>query len=108
VRLLGHFDTFLLGYRRRHHLGDEKAEDWIHHGGGGWIRPVVCVDGWIVGGWRLRHTPQEAEMTVLPFERLSGRVEAGISREVAAIGRFLERPTRWSSGPLVGLEPLPT
>ncbi len=108
VRLLGHFDTFLLGYRRRHHLGDEKAEEWIHHGGGGWIRPVVCVDGWIVGGWRLEHTPRDAEVTVLPFERLSGRIQAGIGREVAAIGRFLERPTRWSSGPLVGLTPLPT
>ena len=108
VRLLGHFDTFLLGYRRRHHLGDEQAEDWIHRGGGGWIRPVVCVDGWIVGGWRLEHSPAQAEVTVLPFERLPGRLSGGIGREVAAIGRFLERPTRWSSGPLVGLTPLPT
>ena len=108
VRLLGHFDTFLLGYRRRHHLGDENAEEWIHRGGGGWIRPVVCVDGWIVGGWGLQHSPAEAEVTVLPFERLSTRIQAGIGREVTAIGRFLGRPTRWSSGPLVGLTPLPT
>ena len=69
---------------------------------------MVCVDGWIVGGWGLQHSPAEAEVTVLPFERLSTRIQAGIGREVTAIGRFLDRPTRWSSGPLVGLTPLPT
>jgi hypothetical protein len=108
VRLLGHFDTFLLGYRRREHLGDAGAEDWIHTGGGGWIRPVVCVDGWIVGGWRLDKTSSGFDITVTPFERLSARVETGIGREVAAIAEFLERPVRWTSEPLVGLTSPPT
>jgi hypothetical protein len=108
VRLLGTFDTFLLGYRRREHLGDAVAETWIHDGGGGWIRPVVCVDGWIVGGWRLDRHPSEVDVHVMPFDRVARRVEPGIGREVASIGRFLERPARWSSGPLVGLTSSPT
>jgi hypothetical protein len=108
VRLLGHFDTFLLGYRRREHLGGPDAEAWIHDGGGGWIRPVVCVDGWILGGWRMEQTAREIEVTVMPFDRIARRADPAISCEVASIGRFLERPARWSRGPLVGFSPTPT
>ena len=108
VRLLGQFDTFLLGYRRREHHGGEAAEAWIHDGGGGWIRPVVLADGWIVGGWRLDQKPRDLEITVMPFDRMSRRVDPAIAREVASIGSFLERQARWSRGPLVGFNSTPT
>jgi Winged helix DNA-binding domain len=108
VRLLGHFDTFLLGYRRREHLGGPDAEAWIHDGGGGWIRPVVCMDGWITGGWRMEQTASQVEITVMPFDRVIRRADSAINREVAAIGSFLERPARWSRGPLVGFNTSPT
>jgi hypothetical protein len=108
VRLLGHFDTFLLGYRRREHIGDAAAEAWIHDGGGGWIRPVICVDGWIAGGWRMERPSGEIEVTVMPFDRISRRADPAIGREVASIGSFLERPARWSRGPLVGFNSAPT
>jgi Winged helix DNA-binding domain len=104
VRLLGHFDTYLLGYRRREHLGGADAEAWIHDGGGGWIRPVICVDGWIAGGWRLDQARGEVEIKVMPFDRISRRADPAIGREVASIGQFLERPARWSRGPLVGFD----
>jgi len=105
VRLLGHFDTFLLGYRSREHLGGADAEAWIHDGGGGWIRPVICVDGWIAGGWRMDQVKGELEIKVMPFDRISPRTDPAIRREVAAISRFLARPARWSRGPLVGFAP---
>ena len=108
VRLLGHFDTFLLGYRRREHHGGAEAETWIHDGGGGWIRPVVLVDGWIAGGWRLERKASDAEITVMPFDRIARRADPAIGREVASIGSFLERPARWSRGPLVGFNSTPT
>lgn len=108
VRLLGHFDTFLLGYRRREHLGGADAELWIHDGGGGWIRPVVLVDGWIAGGWRLERKSGDAEIIVMPFDRIGRRADPAIGREVASIGRFLELPARWSRGPLVGFNSTPT
>ena len=107
VRLLGHFDTYLLGYRRREHLGDAAAEAWIHDGGGGWIRPVICVDGWIAGGWRIEQSRREIEIKVMPFDRITRRADHAISREVASIGRFVERPARWSRGPLVGFVAAP-
>jgi Winged helix DNA-binding domain len=105
VRLLGHFDTFLLGYRRREHLGDADAEAWIHDGGGGWIRPVICVDGWIAGGWRMDQVKGGLDIKVMPFVRISPRADPAIGREVAAISRFLDRPARWSRGPLVSFGP---
>jgi hypothetical protein len=108
VRLLGHFDTYLLGYRRREHLGDAAAEEWIHDGGGGWIRPVICVDGWIAGGWRMELAGREIEIKVMPFDRITRRADPAISREVASIGRFVERPARWSRDPLVGFVSAPT
>ena len=108
VRLLGHFDTFLLGYRRREHVGDLAAETWIHDGGGGWIRPVICVDGWIAGGWRLEQRSGQIEITVMPFDRIGRRADPAIRREVASIASFLERPARWSRGPLVGFDSAPT
>ena len=108
VRLLGHFDTYLLGYRRREHLGDAAAEAWIHDGGGGWIRPVICVDGWIAGGWRMELAGREIEIKVMPFDRITRRADPAISREVASIGRFVERPARWSRDPLVGFVSAPT
>ena len=108
VRLLGHFDTFLLGYRRREHLGDAAAEAWIHDGGGGWIRPVICVDGWIAGGWRMERPQGQIEVTVMPFDRISRRADPALGREVASIGHFLEGPARWSRRPLVGFDSLPT
>jgi Winged helix DNA-binding domain len=108
VRLLSHFDTFLLGYRRREHLGDADAEAWIHDGGGGWIRPVICIDGWIAGGWRMEQTVSQIEIKVMPFDRITRRADPAISREVASIGSFLDRPARWSRGPLVGFNTSPT
>ncbi len=108
VRLLGHFDTFLLGYRRREHLGGAAAETWIHDGGGGWIRPVVLLDGWIAGGWHMEPKARDLEITVMPFDRIGRQADRAIGREVAAIGSFLERPARWSRGPLVGFNPTPT
>jgi hypothetical protein len=99
VRLLGHFDTFLLGYRRRDHLGGAAAESWIHTGGGGWIRPVVCVDGWITGGWRLDRVPGGFEIVVTPFEQQSGRERTGIAREAASISAFLGQPVHWRNEP---------
>jgi hypothetical protein len=63
---------------------------------------VICVDGWIAGGWRIEQSREQIEIKVMPFDRITRRADPAISREVASIGRFVERPARWSRGPLVG------
>ena len=45
ARLLGAFDTYLLGYQGRHLAVAPQYASNVNAGGGGMIRPVVIVDG---------------------------------------------------------------
>ena len=98
VRLLPHFDTYLLGYRRRDLMIDMTRIEWLNEGGGGWIRPMVCVDGWLVGGWRLERGAREIVSTVRLFEDSIAGMRRGLDAEVRAIGEFLGVPARWVPG----------
>src|SRR5947209_19988029 len=80
VRLLPHFATYLLGYRRRDLMIDMTRIEWLNGGGGGWIRPMVCADGWLGGGWRLERGAREPVWTVRPFADSM----AGLARDLAA------------------------
>lgn len=50
VRLLGHFDPYLLGYRDRSFTLDPVHAKQVQRGGG-FLRPVVLLDGRVVGTW---------------------------------------------------------
>jgi Winged helix DNA-binding domain len=88
VRMLGNFDTYLLGWKdRRFAVTDEHALH-VKEGGGGWIRPVVVEDGIVIGGWRTTRRGGQLDITLnLPGderERLGPKIEP----EVADIARF--------------------
>jgi DNA glycosylase AlkZ-like len=88
VRMLGNFDTYLLGWKDR--AFSVAAEHALHvkEGGGGWIRPVIVEDGVVVGGWRSSRKDGRLEIALnLPKEDRT-RLEAEIEREVADIERF--------------------
>ncbi len=88
VRMLGNFDTYLLGWKDRSFSVDDQHALHVKEGGGGWIRPVVVEDGQVIGGWRSRRQGDRLEITLnLPKrdrERLGGQIE----EEVADIERF--------------------
>jgi hypothetical protein len=88
VRMLGNFDTYLLGWKDRAFSVDSKHAEHVKEGGGGWIRPVILEDGIVVGGWRSSRKGGRLEITLnLPKaerERLSSKIDA----EVADIARF--------------------
>jgi hypothetical protein len=88
VRLLGHFDTYLLGYRSRE-LAVPKEHDRKIQSGGGFIMPAVLVDGRVVGTWKQGRRKGELEVTVEPFGRLAKEVARAVDAEVADLGRFL-------------------
>jgi hypothetical protein len=50
VRLLPHFDAYRLGYRNRDLVVAPRYNRRIQCGGG-WLRPVVIVNGWVVATW---------------------------------------------------------
>jgi hypothetical protein len=86
-KLLGHWDTLLLGYRRRDlHLDPAHAR--AVQAGGGILRPTVLVDGRVAGTWRL----ERRVITVEPFDRparLARATRTALEAEAADIGRFL-------------------
>jgi hypothetical protein len=88
VRLLPHFDTYLLGYAGRD-LAVEPPFGRRVLPGGGWLHPTVCVDGRVVGVWKGERAKGALAVTVEPFRRLGRGVRSGIAAEAADVARFL-------------------
>ena len=90
VRLLPHFDPYLLGYARRDLVvpAEHATKAWT---GGGYILPTVVVDGRVAGTWKIDRMKDTITVTWFGKSRLGGTVTAGIDAEVADIGRFLGR-----------------
>lgn len=87
VRLLGAFDTYLLGYRDRSFCAPPQQAAMVKEAGGGWIHPVIVRDGLVVGGWRAdRGDGRVAVSVTLPDQ--DPTLRAAIDGEVADIGRF--------------------
>ena len=77
VRMLGNFDTYLLGWKDRAFSVTGEHAIHVKEGGGGWIRPVIVEDGIVVGGWRSSRKGGRLEISLnLPRaerERLGAR-----------------------------------
>jgi hypothetical protein len=88
VRMLGNFDTYLLGWKDRGFSVASEHATHVKAGGGGWIRPVIVEDGIVVGGWRSARKGGTLEITLnLPKgerERLGPKIDA----ELADLSRF--------------------
>lgn len=88
LRLLGGFDTLLLGYAdRTAHLAPEHARRV--NAGGGIVRPTVIADGRVIGTWAYRRAGPRHRVEVAPFRPLSTDERSQVEREVAEVGRFL-------------------
>ena len=87
-RLLGHFDTLLLGYADRDLLLD-KADAKHVQAGGGFVQPTVLVNGRVVGVWKADWNARR--LTVQPFDTLPRGSREGLQAEAEDIGRFLGR-----------------
>jgi hypothetical protein len=93
VRLLGRFDDFLLGWRGRDLILDARFARRV--AAGGWVHPVVVVDGRVAGTWRARRAGGRLEVAVEPFAgRLPRRARPGLEAEAADLGRFLAVESR--------------
>ena len=89
MRLLAHFDAYLLGYRGRELVLDPRYARRIQ-AGGGFIQPAVLVDGRVAGTWRQRRRGSgRLTVAVEPFGPLDRAVLPGLEAEAADVGRFL-------------------
>ena len=88
LRLVGGFDSLLLGYADKAlHLAPEHARRV--NAGGGMIHPTVLSDGRVIGTWAYRRRGREPRVEVAPFRRLSEDDWAAVEREASDVGRFL-------------------
>ncbi len=89
VRLLGGFDTFLLGHDDRTHLGVPAALREKVWRKAGWISPVVLVHGRVAGVWTHVANGRTVTITVEPFGEVDGRARQAVSEEAERVAAFL-------------------
>ena len=89
VRLLPHFDVYLLGHRSKSHLIDDAYYKRVYRAAG-WISPVVLINGRIAGVWSHRQRGKRLQVSIEPFCRLSRSQRAAIDKCAAGIAEFLE------------------
>jgi uncharacterized protein YcaQ len=92
VRLLPHFDSYLLGHIGRAHLLEMRHHKRVYRNQG-WIAPVVLVEGRVAGVWEQHRDGDRLTVRVEPFGRVSSDVASGIRSEAAELGRFVGCPT---------------
>jgi hypothetical protein len=88
VRMLGNFDTYLLGWKDREFSVTGEHAAHVKEGGGGWIRPVIVEDGVVVGGWRSARRGGRIEISLNLPKVERERLGAAIDAEIADIARF--------------------
>jgi hypothetical protein len=95
VRLLPAFDEYLLGWKDRQLIAPVSRWKTIQRGGG-WLHPVVLVDGRAVGTWSSVRAADELRVDVTPFEPLRPTLRRRIDEDARDIGRFLKTEVRTS------------
>jgi hypothetical protein len=88
LRMLGTFDTYLLGYDDREFALPAEHQRAYKAGGGGWNRPVIVRDGVVIAGWGYRRKGKGIEVTLNSDGSLTGADRKAIEAEVADIERF--------------------
>jgi hypothetical protein len=87
VRMLGRFDTYLLGYKDRTFTTGEEHRETASDGGGG-IYPVVLEDGVVVGGWRDSWKGGTLGVSFLDGALPPRRLRAAVDAELEDLARF--------------------
>jgi hypothetical protein len=95
VRLLPAFDGYLLGWKDRQLIAPAPSWKTIQRGGG-WLHPVVLVDGRAAGTWSLERMTDGLRVEVSPFGPLDPALRPRIDEDARDIGRFLRTEARTS------------
>jgi hypothetical protein len=94
VRMLGNFDTYLLGWKDRSFSVSPEHLAAVKAGGGGWIRPVIVHDGVVIAGWRSARRERRIEISIdLPKDQPIA-IRQRIDAEIDDIARFEGMPVK--------------
>ena len=87
VRLLPHFDPYLLAHQEKGHLLAQKDYKRVYRNQG-WISPVLLVDGWIAGTWSHKSQGSRLQVSIEPFTRLARATRDAIALEAESLAGF--------------------
>ena len=89
VRLLPHFDIFLLEHKEKNHIVDEAYYKQVFKKAA-WIAPVLLCDGRAVGTWKQKRTSKKVTVTAEPFDTLTKSQIDDIEAETQRLGDYFE------------------
>ena len=89
VRLLPHFDIFLLGHKDKNHIVDKANYKQVFKKAA-WIAPVLLCDGRAVGIWKQKRTSKKVIVNVEPFAQLTKIQQNDIEVEAQRLGKFFD------------------
>ncbi len=90
--LLPAFDEYLLGYRDRSAVLDPAHATLIVPGSNGVFKPLLVVDGQVVGTWQRTRRQTKVVVEVQPFAALSPAHREAAAAAAEPYGRFLGLP----------------
>jgi hypothetical protein len=88
VRLLPHFDPYLLAHRGKDHLVPARHYKKVYRNQA-WISPVVLVDGAVAGVWSYKIQRKDLIVAVETFDGISKTVKTRIAEESESLAEFL-------------------
>ena len=91
IRLLGTWDNYMLGHKGRVLSVRQSHGERLPLMAG---YRCAIADGVVFAGWKLERGKRSVTVAVEPFGRLPKGARAGLERETADIGRFLETDVR--------------
>ncbi len=89
--LLPAFDEYYLGYKTRHVVLDGRYDKQVVSNNG-IFRPVMVIDGQVVGIWKREVKRGTAVITLQPFQPLTAVQKEMVGTAVVHYGAFLEMP----------------
>jgi hypothetical protein len=94
--LLPGFDEYLLGYKDRSAVLDPAHATKVVPGGNGMFKPIIVINGRVVGTWKRTLRKTKVVVNFEPFTSLSlAQIEAAAAA-AEPYGRFLRRPVEIS------------
>jgi len=87
VKLLGHLDPYLLGYKDRSFALDPAHAKKVNRGGG-FLRPIVLVDGRVAGVWSRAWRQERMVITIDAWDPVPGKE---LDAEVRALDATIDK-----------------
>lgn len=100
VRLLPHFDAYLVGCHPRPLVFPGPASERALHNGAAGPVPALLVDGMVAGVWQHRRSGRAVDLTVEPFIELDAAQRAELAAQAERVGEIMQATPRLTVGPV--------